>query len=39
LRYFACTLRVRRSGILPIWKKCQNSEDLRILKFFQIITP
>ncbi len=34
--YFACPLRVLSSGILKMWKKCQNSGELRIVMLFQI---
>jgi hypothetical protein len=37
LRYFACSLGVLTSGVLQIWKKCQNIEDIRILTLFSYL--
>jgi hypothetical protein len=36
LRHFACRFRALRSGILQIWKECQNLENAGIWPFFQI---
>jgi hypothetical protein len=35
-RHFACQFRALKSGVLQIWKKCQNHEILRNLTLFHI---
>ncbi len=35
-KHFTCPIRVLKSGISKIWKKWQNSEDVKVLAFFRL---